>query len=167
MRNIEQSMHKPFAIPTQINNLGVLILAYVIFSVNQQTGCTDPGHTDFLYFILYGSLVVYGFTLILSVLYYFGVIDSCISRLTICGEVCITVQALGIFIFGLIYHFVAMCYGVYQLVFVGESKCIELEIFRRVNGLIYSVWLVMTIFYGVCIYCSRVRIPETTHLLDV
>lgn len=71
--------------PTQINNLGVLILAYVVYSTNLKTTCTDPDHMSFLFFILYGSVIVYGFTLLFTILYYLGVIDSCISRLTICG----------------------------------------------------------------------------------
>lgn len=61
-----------------------------------------------------------------------------------------------------------MCYGVYQLVFETESVCVELEIFRRVNGLIYSVWLVVTVFYVVCLYCrSRTRPEVVEHLMSV
>lgn len=85
MRALESSIHKPFAIPTQINNLGVLILAYVVYTMNQQTGCIDNEHMGFLYFILYGSFIVSSLTLILSILYVLGCIDTCISRLNICG----------------------------------------------------------------------------------
>lgn len=154
--------------PTQINNLGVLILAYVVYSTNLRTNCQDPDHMDFLFFILYGSMVVYGFTLLFTILYYLGVIDSCISRLTICGEVCITINALGIFVFGSFYHLIAMCYGVYQLLWETPSVCVELEIFREVNGLIYSVWLVVTVFYVLCLYCrSRARPEVEEHLISV
>ncbi len=42
-----------------------------------------------------------------------GIIDTCINRMTLCGEVFLTINALGIFAFGIIYHFIAMLYGVY------------------------------------------------------
>lgn len=35
-------MIDPFSIPAQMNNLGVLIVAYVTFSINNDTQCTDP-----------------------------------------------------------------------------------------------------------------------------
>lgn len=31
----------PFSIPAQMNNLGVLIVAYVTFSINNDTQCVD------------------------------------------------------------------------------------------------------------------------------
>lgn len=113
MRSIESSFYKPFALPTQINNIGVLILSYVVYDTHQKTGCVDAEHLHFLYFILYGSILVYGFTFIFTVLYALGVVDKCISKMSICGEVCLTINALGIFIFGAIYHLIAMIYGVY------------------------------------------------------
>lgn len=84
-----------------------------MYDTYQTSGCTDTTHLHFLYFILYGSLLVYGFTLVFTVLYALGIVDKCISKMTVCGEVCLTINALGIFVFGAIYHVIAMIYGVY------------------------------------------------------
>ena len=85
MRNRESSFYKPFTLPTQINNIGVLILAYVIYQTHQSSGCIDETHLHFLYFILYGSLIVYGFTLLFTILYGLGIVDKCISKMSLCG----------------------------------------------------------------------------------
>ena len=121
MGGAESSFYKPFALPTQLNNIGVLILAYVVYETYQTSGCTETTHLHFLYFILYGSMLVYGFTLIITVLYALGIVDKCISKMTICGEVCLTINALGIFVFGAIYHVIAMIYGVYELLIETKS----------------------------------------------
>ena len=75
----------PFSVPAQMNNLGVLIVAYVTFSVNGDTQCVDPGNMSFLNFIWYGSSIVCFGTLILSLLYMFGVVDLCFNKIIPCG----------------------------------------------------------------------------------
>lgn len=60
-----------------------------------------------------------------------------------------------------------MFYGVYQLHFETESQCVEIEIFRKVNGLIYTVWLGVAVFYAFFLICgNRSRNAMDVHLLD-
>ncbi len=80
-----QKMIDPFSIPAQMNNLGVLIVAYVTKSVNKETSCNDVDNTAFLSFIYYGSTIVCGGTFLLSILYMIGVIDYCINKIIPCG----------------------------------------------------------------------------------
>jgi hypothetical protein len=68
-----------------MNNLGVLIVAYVTYSVNNETQCVDNHNMDFLYFIWYGSNIVCFGTLILSLLYMVGIIDFCFNKVIPCG----------------------------------------------------------------------------------
>ena len=169
IQNIESGIYKPFALPTQINNIGMLILAYVVYDTNQQTQCSDPDNMTFLYFILYGSIIVYGFTLLFSVLYSLGAIDKCVRWMNMCGEVFLTINTLGIFVFGAIYHVVAMVYGMVQLLIRSPSECVELEIFRRVNGMIYTLWVVLGLAYLGYFFLNRRNrtTPATDVLLNV
>jgi hypothetical protein len=107
-----------------MNNLGVLIVAYVTYSVNSHTGCEDPHNLSFLKFIWYGSNIVCFGTLILSVLYMIGVVDFCFNKVIPCGEVCLTLNTLVIFIAGVVYHCLATLYGVWQLLWGSTSECV-------------------------------------------
>ena len=69
------------------------------------------GH-NFLEFILYGSTIVCGGTFLLSLMYMVGVLDYCINKIVPCGEVCLTLNTLTIFLTGVIYHLIATVYGV-------------------------------------------------------
>ena len=106
-----QNLVDPFSIPAQMNNLGVLIVAYVAEDIFSGSGCTDQRGLSFLYFIYYGSTIVCGGTILLSLLYMVGILDFCINKIMPCGEVCLTLNTLTIFLAGLIYHFVATIYG--------------------------------------------------------
>ena len=116
----------PFSIPAQMNNLGILVVAYVTHEVHKDTQCEDPGHERFLHFILYGSTIVCGGTFILTILYVIGAIDYCLNKICPCGEVCLTLNTLGIFLIGLIYHCIATFYGIGVLLLGHKSNCIEL-----------------------------------------
>ncbi len=70
----------PFSIPTQLNNLCVLIVAYAAKSANAETNCHDTRLEPYLNFILYGSTLVCSGTFVLSILYALGVIDFCINK---------------------------------------------------------------------------------------
>jgi hypothetical protein len=41
-----------------------------------------------------------------------GLLDYCLNKIMPCGEVCLTINTLTIFLAGLIYHFVATVFGV-------------------------------------------------------
>lgn len=151
----------PFSVPTQMNNLGVLVVAYVANRVHEENGCEDPGHEHFLYFILYGSTLVCGGTFILTILYILGIIDYCINKICPCGEVCLTLNTLGIFLLGFIYHCIATVYGIGELLVGYKSKCVELEMFKLIAGIIYAIWLVgMLLFLLFVAYRSRLRERE-------
>lgn len=148
----------PFSIPAQLNNLGLFVVAYVTQSAHQTTNCQDPSNEHFLNFIFYGSIFVCGGTFLLSILYVLGVIDYCINKICPCGEVCLTLNTLGIFLAGIIYHCVATVYGVAMLMWGRESPCIELEMFKQIAGIIYSIWVLGIIgFVLFMMYRSRVR----------
>lgn len=51
-------------------------------------------------------------TFLLSFLYCIGVIDFIVNKICPCGEVCLTLNTLGIFFIGLLYHALATTYGV-------------------------------------------------------
>ena len=148
----------PFSIPAQLNNLGILVIAYVTVTTHEETGCEDNAHEHFLYFIYYGSTLVCGGTFILTVLYLLGVIDFCINKICPFGEVCLTLNTLGIFLVGIIYHFIATVYGIFELLFEEKSKCIELEMFKKISGMIYAIWLlgIILVLLFMC-YRSRLR----------
>ena len=108
-----QQLVDPFSIPAQMNNLGVLIVAFVTKSVHQESKCSDEQNLDFLNFIYYGSSTVCIGTGLLTVMYMIGLLDYCINKIIPCGEVCLTLNTLTIFLAGLIYHMIATIYGVW------------------------------------------------------
>lgn len=75
----------PFSIPAQMNNLSILIVAYVTYSVNSDTQCHDPDNSNYLHFIWYGSNIVCFGSLILSLLYMLGIIDFLFNKVIPCG----------------------------------------------------------------------------------
>lgn len=137
----------PFSVPAQLNNVGVLVVAYVARQLNSETMCIDASHLHYLHFIFYGSTVVCGGTFLLTILYFLGIVDFCINKICPCGEVCLTLNTLGIFLVGTFYHFVATIYGVLLYLLGNKSPCIELEMFKRITGLIYLIW-----FIGTCMF---------------
>ena len=80
-----QRLIDPFSVPAQMNNLGVLIVAYVTKGMMKDQQCTDPENAEFLNFIYYGSIIVCGGTFLLSAMYIMGLLDYCISRVMPCG----------------------------------------------------------------------------------
>lgn len=77
----------------------------------------------------------------LSILYMLGVIDFCLNKICPCGEVCLTLNTLGIFLVGIVYHCFATLYGLVVLIDSPKSACIELEMFKRITGIIYAIWI--------------------------
>jgi len=73
---------------------------------------------------LYGSILVCSGTFVLSILYAIGVIDFCINKICPFGEVCLTLNTLGIFLIGIIYHCIATVYGLIVLIGQPKSNCI-------------------------------------------
>jgi hypothetical protein len=94
-----------------MNNLGVLIVAYVTKDMYDETLCTDANDVKFLNFIYYGSTIVCGGTFLMSFIYMIGLLDYCINKVMPCGEVCLTLCTLTIFFAGIVYHCVATIYG--------------------------------------------------------
>ena len=141
-----------------MNNLGILVVAYVTHKIHGGTGCEDPEHERFLHFILYGSTLVCGGTFILTTLYVVGAIDYCINKVCPCGEVCLTLNTLGILFLGLFYHCIATIYGIWVLLLGDCSECVELEMFKQIAGIIYTIWLIgMLLFVAFVWYRSRLR----------
>ena len=112
-----QQLVDPFSVPAQMNNLGLLIVAFVTKSVHKEGQCSDESNLDFLNFIYYGSAIVCICTALLTIMYMIGLLDYCINKIIPCGEVCLTLNTLTIFLAGLIYHIIATIYGVFQLFF--------------------------------------------------
>jgi hypothetical protein len=144
-----QQLIDPFSIPAQMNNLGVFIVAYVTMELYGNNECTDPDNLNYLHFIYYGSMIVCGGTALLSVLYMLGILDYLINKVIPCGEVCLTLNTLTIFISGLLYHFIATIYGLYELIWGESSVCIELEMFKKITCWIYLCWFVFIVGYAV------------------
>jgi hypothetical protein len=108
--------------------------------------------------MLYGSTLVCGGTFILSILYVLGVVDFCVNKICPCGEVCLTLNALGIFLLGIIYHCLATVYGLLVLIDQPKSVCIELEMFKQITGKIYAVWILgIALFILYIFFRSRLR----------
>jgi hypothetical protein len=80
-----QKLVDPFSILAQMNNLGVLIVAYVAEDIYKGSSCSDTAGLSFLYFIYYGSTIVCGGTFLLSLLYMVGLLDYCINKVMPCG----------------------------------------------------------------------------------
>lgn len=96
-------------------------------------------------------------TFILSILYILGVIDYCINKICPCGEVCLTLNTLAVYLVGIIYHCIATVYGIIVLT-SPKSECIELEMFKRITGIIYTVWILgIALFLLFLYFRSRLR----------
>ena len=121
-----QQLIDPFSVPAQMNNLGVFIVAYVTKSVHEGSECADEKNLDFLNFIYYGSAVVCFVTAIISIMYMVGLLDYCINKVMPCGEVCLTLNTLTVFLAGLLYHFIATFYGLWELFWGESSQCVEI-----------------------------------------
>ncbi len=76
-----------------------------------------------------------------------GIIDFLFNKIIPCGEVCLTINTLLIFISGVVYHFIATLYGVWELLWGGKSHCVELEMFKRITCFIYLLWFLVIIVY--------------------
>jgi uncharacterized membrane protein len=67
-------------------------------------------------------------------------------------------NALGIFLLGIIYHCLATIYGLMVLLGQPKSACIELEMFKQVTGKIYAVWIIgIALFVLYIFFRSRLR----------
>ena len=144
-----QQLIDPFSIPAQMNNLGVFIVALVTKQLYEQNQCPDQPNLEYLHFIFYGSAIVCGGTALLSVLYMVGLLDYCINKIIPCGQVCLTLNTLTIFIAGILYHCMATVYGLYELVWGVSSACIELQMFKRITCWIYFSWFLFILMYVV------------------
>lgn len=65
-------------------------------------------------------------TALMSLLYMVGILDFCINRFMPCGEVCLTLQTVLIFLVGLLYHCAATVFGLIELVWGDSTACVEL-----------------------------------------
>lgn len=68
-----------------MNNMCVLIVAYVTLSAHRETECSYPNNENFLYFVWYGSIIICFVTLILTIFYMIGTIDFCFNKIIPCG----------------------------------------------------------------------------------
>ena len=80
-----QRLIDPFSIPAQMNNLCVLIVAYVTKDMYDSSSCADHDDVQFLNFVYYGSTIVCGGTFIMSIIYMIGLLDYCINKIMPCG----------------------------------------------------------------------------------
>jgi hypothetical protein len=106
----------PFSIPAQMNNLGVLIIAYSTKTILARDTCNDNQNLAFLNFIYYGSMITCVGTALMSILYMIGLLDYCINKVMPCGEVCLTLNTVLIFLAGLLYHCAATVFGLYEFI---------------------------------------------------
>lgn len=77
----------------------------------------------------------------------FGIIDFCFNKIIPCGEVCLTLNTLLVFVAGVLYHCVATVYGVWEMLWGGKSQCVELEMFKKITCFIYLLWFLVIIVY--------------------
>ena len=82
-------------------------------------------------------------------MYMVGLLDYCINKIMPCGEVCLTLNTLIVFLAGLLYHFLATIYGLYELGWGKTSECLELEMFKLVTGWIYFCWFSFVVLYAI------------------
>lgn len=153
----------PFSIPAQMNNLGVFIVAYVTQNIYKGESCVDLENLPYLNFIYYGSAIVCGGTALLSILYMIGLLDYCINKVMPCGEVCLTLNTLTIFLAGLMYHFIATIYGLYKLIWGESSPCVEIEMFKQITCGIYFCWFSFIVIFLVVkgvVACKKKEIPS-------
>lgn len=98
-------------------------------------------------------------TALMSVLYMIGLLDYCINKIMPCGEVCLTLNTVLIFLAGLLYHCAATVFGLYELIWGKESPCVELQMFTQITCWIYFCWVITIVLYllvNVC-YLNRRR----------
>ena len=152
-----QQLIDPFSIPAQMNNLGVFIVAAVSKSIHQASGCSDQQNLDFLNFIFYGSAIVCAGTALITAMYMVGLLDYCINKIIPCGEVCLTLNTLTIFLAGLVYHMIATVYGLWELGWGESSTCVELQMFKNITGWIYFCWFSFIVIYVIakCLWLSK------------
>ena len=85
----------------------------------------------------------------MSIMYMVGLLDYCINKVMPCGEVCLTLNTLTIFLAGLLYHFVATIYGLYKLIWGDATPCVQLEMFKQITCGIYLAWFCFIVLYVV------------------
>lgn len=76
-----------------------------------------------------------------------------------------TINTLGVFLIGIIYHFVATIYGLGLFLFGEFSNCVELEMFKRITGLIYSIWFLGIIIF-MCIYIYKRKMKSKISVIN-
>lgn len=99
-------------------------------------------------------------TALMSVLYMVGVLDYCINKVMPCGEVCLTLNTVLIFLAGLLYHCAATAFGLVELFWGKESPCVALQMFTQITCWIYFCWFVTIVMYLLFNFCCLARRKE-------
>ena len=124
-----------------LNNFIFLVFSYCTHYIHDPTECPlDQSQRDFMYWLLYGNLIVYGIIFIFAILYNLEILDFFTKK---CGAVCITLNALGFAGGVIIFDILSFFYAIKIYFFGKKSTCKEMELFTMVCAIIFLIWLVV------------------------
>ena len=146
------------------NNFIFLVLAYCTKTVAlKNIKCDKVTDFEYLNFVFYGNLIVYGILITVTLLNKLGLLEMCSRKL---GPVFVTLNTFGFVGAVFVFDLLSMIYGIYEYLQIRENMCGEIELFTMCCGIIFLVWMAIFLF-SVCSFCLRRRASHTTNYQGV
>ena len=130
-----------------IYNLIFLVLSYCTASIHNPLECEDKPHESFLYWILYGNLIIYGVAFLFYILLRIGLLDYCTEKCF--NAVCVALNTMGFFGGIIIYNLISMVYSLILYFGANSSECLELELFTMFSAYIILIFIICNCFFFV------------------
>lgn len=121
-----------------IYNMVFFVMSYCTYKTHDSTICSDPSHENFLAWILYGNLIIYGIALIFLALLKTGLLDVCTEKCF--NAVCVAINTMGFFGGMVIYNMISMIYSLILYFGSLSSKCLELELFTKFSAYVIVIF---------------------------
>jgi len=128
-----------------IYNLIFLVLSYCTAIVHGSGECQDHAHESFLYWMLFGNLIIYGVAFIFYIMLKIGLLDFCTEKCF--NAVCVALNTIGFFGGIIIYNIISMIYSLILYFGTSSSECLELELFTMFSAYLILIFIIVNVFY--------------------
>ena len=137
-----------------IYNLIFLVLSYSTASIHYSQECSDSSHENFLYWILYGNIIIYGVAFIFYIMLKIGLLDFCTEKCF--NAVCVALNTMGFFGGIIIYNMISMIYSLILYFGTNSSECLELELFTMFSAYIILIFFIVNLFFFIYVTVTSV-----------
>lgn len=145
-----------------IYNLIFLVLSYCTSRIHDSETCRDDTHENFLNWILFGNLIIYGVASIFYILLKIGLLDFCTEKCF--NAVCVALNTMGFFGGIIIYNIISMVYSLVLYFGMESSECLELELFTMFSAYIILIFIIVNLFFFVYVFASSFLIRKGSEI---